>query len=75
MANKTVIIKIKRQATPDDKARWEEFEGWLLASGDECDLFAHGNCGESGDARWQADHADHLRLELPGGDLQARAPC
>ncbi len=26
MADKTVILKIKRQATPTDKARWEEFE-------------------------------------------------
>jgi succinate dehydrogenase / fumarate reductase, iron-sulfur subunit len=26
MADKTVIIKIKRQANPNEKARWEEFE-------------------------------------------------
>src|SRR5277367_6325325 len=26
MGNKTVIIKIKRQATPDSPSRWEEFE-------------------------------------------------
>jgi succinate dehydrogenase / fumarate reductase, iron-sulfur subunit len=26
MANKSVIIKIKRQATPDSPSRWEEFE-------------------------------------------------
>ena len=37
MANKTVILKIKRQTTPDVQVHWEEFEIALPAR-HECDL-------------------------------------
>ncbi len=70
MANsKTVLIKIKRQDTPESKPYWEEFElpyrpGMNVTSA-LMDIAANPVTSQG-----KADHADHLRLQLPGRGLR-----
>ena len=69
MATKTVKFEIKRQASPDAPAVWENFElEWR--HGHERHLRHDGDRRQSRHRRRQAHHAHHLRLQLPRGDLR-----
>ncbi len=64
MAKKTVTFEIRRQANPDAPAVWETFETGV-AAGHERHLRDDGDRRQPGDCGRKADHAHHLRLELP----------
>ena len=66
---KSVIIKIKRQLTPDAKRVVGRVRDSLQAE-HERHFGAHGDRGQPRHSRRQADHARHLRLELSRGDLR-----
>ena len=69
MADKTVLFKIKRQATPDAKPHWEEFElPWHPGMNVISSLMEI--AAQPSDPRRQGHHADYLRLELPGRGLR-----
>ena len=69
MANKTVAFEIKRQANPDAPAVWEKFElEWRPGMNVISAMMEIAANPVTADG--QRDDADHLRLELPGGDLR-----
>ena len=69
MATKTVTFEIKRQANPDAPAVWERFElEWRQGMNVISAMMEIAANPVTADGR--ADHADYLRLELPGGDLR-----
>ena len=69
MADKSVIIKIKRQDTPTSKAYWEEFSVPYRPNMNVISALMD-IAADPVDARGQGDYAHHVRLELPGGSLR-----
>ena len=69
MAEKSVIFKIKRQATPTSKPHWEEFSIPYRPNMNVISALMD-IAADPVHARGQGDHADHLRLELSRGSLR-----
>ncbi len=69
MANKSVIIKIKRQATPTSKSHWEEFS---VAHRPNMNVISAlmDIAADPGYARRKGDNSHYLRLELPRRGLR-----
>ena len=69
MAEKSVIIKIKRQDTPTSKAYWEEFSLPYRPNMNVISALMD-IAADAVHARGQGDHAHHLRLQLSRGSLR-----
>ena len=67
--HKSVILKIKRQLTPSGKSYWEEFSVPYRPNMNVISALMD-IAADPVDARGQGDHADHVRLELPGRGLR-----
>ena len=69
MANRTVALEIKRQASPDAPAVWEKFElEWRPGMNVISAMMEIAANPVTADGR--ATTPDHLRLELSRGDLR-----